>query len=516
MAIDPATAKRRTVPLFKISLLLFLSIYIFLVLTSSGHVYGNDGASLFLTAKSFAERFAFDVPRNPNTLGGKEGIDHKWYTPFGIGQPILLAPFVMLGKSLSRLFHNPLPLSLSVSLFNPLITALIALLFFHFLIILEFNIKSAALFSIALISSTLLWPYSKFWYSEPLTALLTLVSVYCIFKFQQSNKLGYLALSGCAAGYLLLVRIPAGIILPPLFLFLLLSLKKHKNSSLLYPLFLWSLPVIICILGVFYYNFHRFGHFLETGYDKLPDGNPRAFTTPLSYGLAVLLFSPGKSLFLFNPLLLAFFIGIRPMFRRYRNLTGLILLSALLYLLTYAQWCRPEGGYSWGPRLLIPVIPLLAVPAFYRLKSAPKKFTGAFVILLIIAGVAIQFLGAAVNFAAFIQDHETEYYDPLRKNYNFFFNPIPGHFKRLLELSAETLPLPDPFPEEIKLRLLNYEFVNLRGVPDFWFFHLLRLGIPLLPITASFCFLLLGLIVSSIRLAGLLRIAAADDQKHKQ
>ena len=120
------------------------------------------------------------------------------------------------------------------------------------------------------------------------------------------------------------------------------------------------------------YNLLRFGDALQTGYKKPTDPG---FTTPLFDGLHGLFLTSSKSVVLFAPLALLVPWGVRAVWRhgaaapaatmtasRVRPALVLLLANALLTLLTAATWWSWMGGWSWGPRLLLPgLLPLLVV-----------------------------------------------------------------------------------------------------------------------------------------------------------
>src|SRR5207237_10927312 len=84
-----------------------------------------------------------------------------------------------------------------------------------------------------------------------------------------------------------------------------------------------------------------------------------------------LLLSPGASIVMYVPLVLAVAASFPAFLRRWRAEALLITALLVLRLLVYAQWSFWDGR-EWGPRFLVPVLPLLvlmliALPADRRI-----------------------------------------------------------------------------------------------------------------------------------------------------
>jgi hypothetical protein len=115
------------------------------------------------------------------------------------------------------------------------------------------------------------------------------------------------------------------------------------------------------------WNLYRFDVPFDFGYDwseTIPILPARTFLlTDVPRGLAVLLVSPGKSLFLWSPVLLLAVAGAARFWRREPAVAIGIAAACGVGLLFYAAYLFPEGGYSHGPRNLVPIVPLLLLPA---------------------------------------------------------------------------------------------------------------------------------------------------------
>ena len=84
------------------------------------------------------------------------------------------------------------------------------------------------------------------------------------------------------------------------------------------------------------------------------------FRGSMAQGIAGLLFSPGRGLFVFSPFLIALPFGLRRALgnRGNRALSVLICIAVVLQVALYAKidW---RGGSAWGPRYLTDALPLL-------------------------------------------------------------------------------------------------------------------------------------------------------------
>jgi hypothetical protein len=145
----------------------------------------------------------------------------------------------------------------------------------------------------------------------------------------------------------------------------------------------------------FAWNAQRFGNPFDFGYDwgetvtVLP---ARAFLlTDLPRGLAVLLFSPGKSLLLWVP---AVWLSVTRARECPRPVLAGILTSLGLGLLFYGAYLFPEGGYSHGPRHLVPIVPLLLLPA-----AAPgRPWRRSTLVACFAVGVTLASLSVSISF----------------------------------------------------------------------------------------------------------------------
>jgi hypothetical protein len=170
----------------------------------------------------------------------------------------------------------------------------------------------------------------------------------------------WLAISGFAAGLGVATKAAHLVVVLPLFFWAAaLGWREKRARGLIVHALYWSSCFFLWLGVVGAYNWQRFGSVFETGYG----GEAGMFSGSPLAGLAGLLVSPFKGVFWFCPVLLLSLVGARAFWRRSRSGSLAILaLSAawLLLISTYYQW---YGGDCWGPRFLVPLLPLWILPA---------------------------------------------------------------------------------------------------------------------------------------------------------
>lgn len=451
--------------LFLIALSLFL-------LTSGGHLYVRDEGAMYLMSTSIIDTGWFDVPINPNTGGGKHGPDGKYYMPFGLLQPVLAIPLILLGRVLipwSNAQYLPI---MTAAWFNAFITAWLCVVFYRFLLRLRVPESRAFLAALACAFSTPFWVYAQTFFAEPLTALGILSSADYIYRYGQTRRLHFILFAGIWMMVVLIVRPIAGTAIPALFLYLLLVEKRsadmRKQTAQIAPMIVFSLLCTFAVSLVLFYNYIRFGGFIETGYDYLPDGRLRNFTLDPLQGLAVLFISPGKSIFVFAPLSIAAIIGIVLWMRSPSTRPEAILcaLTPALFISILCRWAEVEGGVCWGPRLFLPALPIWLL-ALAPLLSLSNRRVLLFIGLLACVGIGVQFLGVSINFSSFINSHIDSYFNPQTGYYLLSFNPFPGHIDLLIK-NLVSSPLLKPLPYDVAAFHRSMSQINYADGLNFW------------------------------------------------
>lgn len=249
--------------------------------------------------------------------------------------------------------------------------------------------------------ATPLWPYSKTFFAEPLGALGVTAFLLAALKGRRPEAaMGWWTLAGAAMGLAFLAK-PAHVVLVlPASVLLMLYARKAGLRRSLPALCGFALAVAMCA-GLFsLYNFVRFGALLETGYGS----EASRFTGSYVDGVLGLLVSPGRGLFVYSPLLLLSLAGAWRFGKEHPREAVFALASVITLLALYGRWYGWDGGWCWGPRFLLPVLPVLLLPALSVLFPLPANPAARLGVLgTVVLSTAIALSGTFVHFIDFGQ-----------------------------------------------------------------------------------------------------------------
>lgn len=432
--------------------LLLLAVYL---LSFSGKFHVMDELAVFTAGHNLACYGRADInlliwtnhwTPNPPGIWGQDG---QLYTKKAPGISVLAAPLIWLGHVLPGL--NAAQVGL---LTNSFVTALTAGLLLIWLGELGFSRRASLLAALGYGLGTIAWVYARMFWESSLLALFFLAAVWsawrAIHRPHPWPRWAWFLLSGAAGAIGISLRFEAVVAVLLVGGYLLWSdqarsFEQRPQAATGGPagagwrLALYLVPTVLMMVALLAFNLARFGSLTETGYTR-----ELLFRAPWlgSYGL---LFSPGRGLFITSPLLLLLFFGLRPAWRRLpRPYFWLVAALCLFYWLFYGSWFAWGGTWGWGPRFLLPILPLLTLFITYPLEWA---FAGAArsrwparlgIAVLFALSLFVNFLGIVVDF--------NEYFLRLGRNDDFVFNwrvfPPLGHWRILKEGLVDLLWLP--------------------------------------------------------------------------
>ncbi len=421
----------------------FLGLYL---LSMGGHFYSYDARFRFQTTRSLVERGSLVIRVPPQAPA--------IYSKYGIVQPLLSIPLYLLGRVLPAPGgENPRPPEeVAASTLMQVVSA--AGLALVLLILLELGYSRGLALAVTLVCglATMSWPYAKYFFSEPLNGFFLLLCLHQLLVFKRTRAPARLLGAGSA--------LALGVANAPMMLVTAAPLLGAYLAWLLWPRpragrrpwaralgqgLLFALPLLLALAFILGFNAYRFGSPFTTGYEGdrgfvtvVQNGRP-GFSLPWWVGLYGLLFSAGKSVFLYNPPLLLALWGLGPFLARRRPEALLVLGLGLAWLAFYCRWWAWHGDICWGPRYLVPVLPLLMLPLAETLARGPGggRYGKLLVPALLGLGLVVQLLAISVPFYTYFQAVE----GPRQSNWHLLhyvpqFSPLVGQVKVVAKLGA--------------------------------------------------------------------------------
>ena len=402
----PSTPASQSFPLNRRSLALALCLIAVLAgvywFTYSGRVLSTDELSLFDGVESLSRRgntrvnLNFDYPRQVEFP-----VDDQ------VPSPLVDAELLQLTAA-SGLFRlaEILPgvgLAHMVWLLNVLMCAAAGGVFFLLARLLGHTERVAIGATLILGLGTMLWPYSKVFFREPLAMLLLLGATLCL----QATVLlwGRRAAFGWLVGFtacvlLTLLTKEAMLLSLPIFAVMVLPRISVRGG--------WRrLGLVIVVgggaLGLVLVGLNLILSQIEVArtYDllaRLADISGKAAF--IENALLAYLFSPGRSLIVHVPVLLLMVPGVGLLIRRRQWRAALLPVMAVATFVVGYAVARNElwyGGLGWGPRYMLPAVPLallgvLPVLAAVARPGAPR-WQRIGVIGIVALSVGVQLLG---------------------------------------------------------------------------------------------------------------------------
>jgi len=355
----------------------------------------SDEQQMLYTAISIATTGELGIGRGQTFAIPRAGGDAV--SPYGMGLPLLEVPFALAAGPWESRFGARTSQTLFVLLQVLLVTAAGAGagLLAKALGASHFG-QALAVLGTALASP--LWPYTACGFTEPLQAACLVFAVTS--AALSSRAEGRVALrlafaAGFCAGWLVLTKVVNLLFVPLALLPLLVGTWPPARDRIR----AWAAAaggVALPVVAMLAFEVVRFGR----PFSSYVRG--QSFSHPLLDGAWRLLVGPNKGLFLYFPLGLLAVFGLAALARRpeTRGAAVSTLAIAGAFLALYSTWWAWDGSGGWGPRFLVPLVPLLAGAAGTAVGTPARR----------VAGVALVVLGVAVNALGTFQAEAATFY----------------------------------------------------------------------------------------------------------
>jgi len=368
-------------------------------LATTGGSMATDTMSYEVT-KAIVEQRSVAMSGKVLNLEAHVGVDGRYYAPYGIGHAIYSVPFYLAGRFVE------VQLGVSVGRSDALrkaafvvgsavATALVIWIVFLFAWRLSEHRSAAVTTALAVAFGTLLWPYAKYGFNAPLATLAVVGGVYATWLGVRGQRPGVVALAGAAFGGALLVRPELALAGVVAAVWSAAEVREWRRAARVWAAL--AAPAVVAIGVMFVYNYVRFGDIRDTGYLRDAGAGFSAWHARWE-GIAGLLVSPGRSLFLYSPVTLAGIVALAGWFRRDRSTAMLLAGVCAILFLFYASLEYWDADRSYGPRYLLPIVPLLCLPLVSWFADAtahrllPWAVAGS--VLVQIPGIAMDFTKA--------------------------------------------------------------------------------------------------------------------------
>ena len=293
---------------------------------------------------------------------------------------------------------------------NAWVTALSAVLLYLITRRLGYHSQVALALTLLFGLATLAWPYAGLDFAESGIALALLGTLYFLLRGIQDQQLGWVLLAGIIILGGISIRFVTAlnlIILAPLPALVSLQSSQRLLRSIgwafartlvfIVPIAALGAVALAAIVTLFDVPAPRLADLVDyvTSWPDLPTW----------IGLYGNLLSPGKSVFIYAPPLILALFGSFPFIARHKWWALPCAGIPLLYLIVYSSTADWYGGDSWGPRHLVPAVPLLLIMAAPILEKAlfdegVRELRAA--LSLGVAGIVVQTLAVANHYSGYL------------------------------------------------------------------------------------------------------------------
>jgi len=296
-----------------------------------------------------------------------QGVD-GYYSSHGIGLPLLLTPFYYFGGVfLSQVFLS-------------FLSALLVMYIYKTCLKVVSDTRTSLLVSSIFGFASLIVPYSNQIFPEIPMALILILSTYYICLKQVKNP-KLLLILGALIGYSPFLKTAYAVFIVPFTIYIVGTSRNSrvKRSEA------YLIPIAVLGLALMAYQEVAFGNPLRT---------PQTFEAGnVLNGLFGLIFDRYFGLFTYSPVLALSIFGISRFYCKSKGAFAVASTSFSALYLTSSLWVAWQGGWSHPARLIIPVVPLGALPLAFSVSRYHRR---AWFRLLLSLSTALSLL---INFS---------------------------------------------------------------------------------------------------------------------
>ncbi|WP_315787778.1 glycosyltransferase family 39 protein [Fischerella sp. JS2] len=367
---------------FYSSNLLYFSIFVFFwalfALTNSG-VDSSEGLFHYKVAVQIIKhgQLGFDTPQDGIFQIAPNG---RTYAGHEIGNTLFLLPTALINVILENILSRFISQE-TIEKFQQFILSFQAGIYVSltatiFLAILRIGFSKAVISSLlatlCLALTTYLWTYSRNLFDGVLSTTLLTSAFFLILRYRQTNNLKFLVGCFICLGFAFITRITMILAIGVSFAYLL-SLNRSSIATRLREISLATFTLIPFFIWQSWYNYLRTGIFYKSPVQTDVYAGNNALDGNIFVGISGLLFSPGKSIFIYAPLLILSVILFKKFYQEYKKEAIYIATITILWLLLHAKLRNWYGAAGWGPRHLLTIVPIAFLPFAVNIEFVLQK-----------------------------------------------------------------------------------------------------------------------------------------------
>ncbi len=370
----PVSVKQVVAKLFKScdrnALSLFSFLFILYLLTFNGQFTSIDELNLYSMVESLVQTGSVAVPQVSfaayhNPVGAQE-----------LGYPLIATPLYWLAVHIPTVNNIYM-----VTMLNPFLVALTGAFIYLCARRLGYSSTGSTVAALAYGLGSLGWPYAQSFYREPLVGFLWVAGLYGLISWRATG-----AKWRGGLGLVLILLSPLAkinIVFSVPFLFLAAREAKFAWSKRTY-LILGAIGAGLLVIFPLLYQW-RLGALWDYA-AIVASLDPVQVLTHI-YGQLI---SPIKGLVFYMPVSLLALPGLYQLWRKHPYVAwgiGFAFVSLLGVTSAYVAW---YGGQSWGPRLLLPVVPVILIPLASLWDRIQKGFARSLMLGLLALSAIMQ------------------------------------------------------------------------------------------------------------------------------
>ncbi len=350
------------------SALVIVSVVLINFVTMPAMEYRGDAQAVRMQSISILRDGRWTVPEEVARRFGPRGNyfyqtnEGKWYPKFGVLNTIVYLPFLALEKAMKGEVRYDGDHVLVLNLLSLLAAAAAAFYLFRLAQRYTESLWIAVVFVFVSFYATFWWHYLRAHAFEAYMVPLVLGFFFHFLTKDLAVWRRHLFVSGVFLAALCLIKIVFVIFVPIAFVFLLKAQTRDKDRAAWRGWLRWfAAPVLVGLALLAFSNWYRFGSAFNSGYTQWAEER-HLFGGNVFTALRGYLFGAQTSVFLHYPLLV-FALFFWPGFIKRHPVDGWLAMSlGVAFILVHAARPNWSGAVCYGPRYVLPVAPLLALP----------------------------------------------------------------------------------------------------------------------------------------------------------